>query len=219
MRFEPAGCYARSLFVMQCGYGESTHSVKVDSLPTSRNTRPDNRRQPHLRRHRPNAIIDIAIRRPERVGRHTRHVLDDLFRPTQLRNDLLIGQSRQGRVGPCVHRELVARHVLCLDHFRARNDARADEEKGGLELLLVQVVQEERSVRGGSVVERGAPGALVGTLGDVCLASYPLALVPCSPCIDGILLNSPETAGIAAAAWDSDITYCNHRTSTNTCHH
>lgn len=65
---------------------------------------------------------------------------------------MLIGQFGKVGVRPGVDRQLVASHVFGLDHLRARDDARADEEEGGGEGLGIKVVEEERGVGGGSVV-------------------------------------------------------------------
>lgn len=67
--------------------------------------RPDDGAQAHLERDGPHAVVNVAVRRAERVGRDARDVLDDLHRPAELGDDLLVGERREGRVRPGVHRQ------------------------------------------------------------------------------------------------------------------
>lgn len=94
------------------------------------------------------------------VGRDSNDVLNGLPGPTKLGNNLSVGLGGQGSVRPGVNRDLVAGGVLELEHIRARDDAGTDDEEGGLELLNLEVVEDERSVGRGSVIEGETEGVL-----------------------------------------------------------
>lgn len=68
---------------------------------------------------------------------------------------------------PRVHRELVPEHVLGLKHLWPGEGARANDEEGCLDVLLVQEVEQSRRVRRRAVVEGGAPVHLVRAVRDV----------------------------------------------------
>jgi hypothetical protein len=78
------------------------------------------------------AVLEVRIRRPLRLPN--------------------LGLTSQWEMGPSVDGNLVAFHVFVLEHVGARNDTRADDEKGRLELGGVHVVQERRRIRAWSIV-------------------------------------------------------------------
>lgn len=67
--------------------------------------------------------------------------MDDLLGPAELGDDFVVGESGQGRMRPGVDGDLVASHVLLLQHSGKRNHAGADGEEGRLEVNLVEVCE------------------------------------------------------------------------------
>jgi len=85
--------------------------------------------------------LDISKRRAHHIRGNAKNVLNDLFRPSQFSNNLLIGQGGQRRMTPGVYCNLVLAHVLSLENGWERNDSGTDDEEGRLEFFLVQEVQ------------------------------------------------------------------------------
>lgn len=81
-------------------------------------------------------------------------------------------------MAPGVHRDLVTGEVLLLEERGVGERARADDEEGGLEVVLVEVVEEVRGIGRGAVVVGQAPGELVGAADDVGRAGAPAAGPP-----------------------------------------
>jgi len=92
---------------------------------------------------------------------------------------------------PCVDGDLMTRHVLGLESCGIRDCAAADNEEGGVDALLVQILQKIRGVRGWAIIEGGAPGELVGAGNDVGRATAVTAGPPASP----------RGGGIGRGAW------------------
>ena len=137
------------------------------------------------------SLLNVAKRRPEEDGCYTGDVFNDLFGPTELRNDLLSALSGKIRMRPCVDCDLMTRHVLGLESRRIRDGTAADNEKGGVNVFLVQILQKIRGVRGWTIIEGGAPGELVGTGNDVCRSTAVATGPPASP----------RGGGIGCGAW------------------
>ena len=51
-------------------------------------------------------------------------------------------------------------HVLLDEDLRTLDDARTDDEESGLELVLVEIVEEFRGVRGRAVIVTETPAEL-----------------------------------------------------------
>jgi hypothetical protein len=86
------------------------------------------------------------------VGGNAGDIVNNLLRPSQLSHNLLVRERRQARVRPSVDRELMAHHVLGLNHLGTGDGAGTDDEEGRFEVLLVEEVEEAGRVRRGSVV-------------------------------------------------------------------
>jgi hypothetical protein len=65
--------------------------------------------------------LNVPIRRPHCVGSNSEDVSDNFFGPTQLGNDGFVGQGRERGMTPSVDADLMAAHVLGLQHDRERN--------------------------------------------------------------------------------------------------
>jgi len=111
--------------------------VKVGCGVVDSDRGPQDRSKAHLCGDGSDSVVDISIGRSESVGSDTGNVPDDLGGPSELGDDLLVGQSREHGVRPCVDRELVAGYVFGEYHFRSRQDSRADDKEGGLEVVGV----------------------------------------------------------------------------------
>ena len=109
------------------------HTLSVKSGRRA-DTGPDRSLEAHGGGNGTHTVVDITERRtPERRG-DTGHVLDDLLRPPELSDDLLIRQRGHSGMTPSVHRELVLAHELLLEKSRVGNSTRADNEEGCLEV-------------------------------------------------------------------------------------
>lgn len=128
---------------------------------------PDDRGEAHLKRDGTDTVINVTVRRTHGVGSNANDGADDLLAPAKFGNDLLVGEGGEGVVGPGVNRNLVTLLEFGLEHLRARDDTRTDHEEGGLEVVLVEVFEQGRSVGRGAVIVRETPGVGVGTGGDV----------------------------------------------------
>jgi hypothetical protein len=73
---------------------------------------------------------------------------------------------------------LVTLEVFFLKKGRVRDDTRADDEKGGLEVNLVQIVKEIRRVRSRAIVICETPGVLLRAGGDIGFARATTARPP-----------------------------------------
>ena len=157
-------CYQRMSLLIK----HTAHGVKVGVRAVGLEVRrPDNGRQAHLRSDASDSVVDVSVRRSECVGRHADGVPNDLLRPPKLSDNLLVGQGSEGSVRPGVDGDLVTACVLGLERLRSRQDSRANDEEGRLEVDLVQVVKQDGGVWRRSIIVRQTPGELVRALGDI----------------------------------------------------
>lgn len=108
-------------------------------------------------------------RRSEGEGRDAGDVLDELPRPSELGNNLLVGQGRQGRVTPGVSTNLVSEDVLLPKNVGLAERSGTDNVEGRLEVVVAEVVEQDGRVERRSVVERQSPTVLLRALDDVGL--------------------------------------------------
>ena len=127
-------CYQRMSLLIK----HTAHGVKVGVRAVGLEVRrPDNGRQAHLRSDASDSVVDVSVGRSEGVGRHADGVPNDLLRPPELSDNLLVGQGSKGSVRPGVDGDLVTACVLGLEHLRSRQNSRANDEEGRLEVDLV----------------------------------------------------------------------------------
>lgn len=131
--------------------------------------RPHDRSETHLSSNSTDAVVNVSVRGTEGVGGYADGVLDSLLGPAELRDNLLVGELGEGCVSPSVDRDLVASKVLGNEDIGVRQDTGANDEEGRLDVVGVEVVEEERSVGRGSVIEGDTPVELVGADRDVSL--------------------------------------------------
>ena len=133
-------------------------------------------------------VLNVPIRRPHCVGSDAENVSDDFFGPAQLGNDLFVRQGSERRVTPGVNADLMATHVLGLQHdgegygtgdggWSTRADdngrtivPRSYHIEGRLEPLRIKVAQQFRRMEGRAIIVRQTPGVLVRAGGDVIRA-------------------------------------------------
>lgn len=140
--------------VKNLGRRETGGNVPVVGIEVAAvGTRPDNRGEAHCHGNGAHAVVNIAIRGTHGVRRNSSDILDRLLCPSQLRNDLLVGQRCEGRVRPGVHRELMSTHVLRLQNLGARDRAGPNHKEGRLDVCGIEVVEQVRRVRRRAVVE------------------------------------------------------------------
>lgn len=115
-------------------------------------------------------VIDVTVGRSHGVGRDTRDTANDLFRPSELQQNLLVRLCCQSSVGPGVNRELVTFHVLVLQHVWPRDSSRTNDKEGRFDItVLLEVVEKLRCVWRRTIVVRDTPGVFVWALGDVVI--------------------------------------------------
>lgn len=115
-------------------------------------------------------VLDITVGGSEDVGSDTENVLDDFLGPPKFRNNFLGCLGSQSSVGPRVdgdlgdvsikrlkrcaaQTDLMSTHVLALEVARSGDDPRADNKEGGLETLLVKVLDEIRGIWRWAIIE------------------------------------------------------------------
>jgi hypothetical protein len=111
--------------------------------------------------------LNITIRWPHHSRRNPQHILNNLPRPSQFRNNLLIAKRRQLRMTPCMHSNLMTSHILRLKSLREFEASRADGEEGGVERFLTEEVEQVGGVVPWTVVVGETPGVLVGAGCDI----------------------------------------------------
>lgn len=115
--------------------------------------------------------LDISVRWPHHVGSDAQYVFDDFFRPAQFGNNLLVCHCSERRVAPGVDRNLMASHVLSLESAGERNDSGANDEKCGLEVVVVKIIEKIGGIVSGAIVVSEAPvhaGWAVGNVRRTC---------------------------------------------------
>jgi len=123
--------------------GKTAVDIEIIGIKCSKgtDTSPHDGSKTHRQGDRTNTVINITVRRAHHVGGNTGDILDDLLGPTQLSNDFLIGKSGQGGVRPGVDCKLVLTHVLFLEGDGEGDGTGADDEEGGLEVVLIQELE------------------------------------------------------------------------------
>jgi hypothetical protein len=84
------------------------------------------------------AKVRVAVRRAPITGKPTPSgVVDHLKRPTQLGNDVGVGQCGHVRMGPCVHRNIILIGLEGrIELVPIVEDVRPDKEVGRPDLIL-----------------------------------------------------------------------------------
>jgi hypothetical protein len=68
-----------------------------------------------------------------RIGRDTQDVVDNFPGPTELRDDLFVGQGSEGS-------RMTLGHALASEEGERGNGARTNDKRYGLERMLISVV-------------------------------------------------------------------------------
>ena len=127
------------------------HTLSVESGRRA-DTGPDRSLEAHSLRDGTDTVVDITVRGAPEVGSNTQHILNDLLAPSELSDDLLVGEGGHGMVTPSMYGNLVLRHVLLLQEGGVRDDTRADHEEGRLEVGGVEEVEKVTGVQCGTIV-------------------------------------------------------------------
>jgi len=85
---------------------------------------------------------DVSLGRAHGGGSNTKDLSDSLTSETELGDDLLVGEGGEKSVGPGVDADFVAGHVLFNQNSWSLNHARADNEEGGGDVLLIKVFKQ-----------------------------------------------------------------------------
>ena len=101
--------------------------------------------------------LNISVWWPHHVGSHTQDIFDDLFRPAQFSNNLLVGHRSERRVTPGMDCNLMATHVLGLENVGEGNDSGANDEKCGFEIMLVKKIEKIGGIISRAIVVSEAP--------------------------------------------------------------
>lgn len=123
-------------------------------------------------------LLDITVRRPEHVRGNTSDIKDNLLGPSELRDNLFIGQGSERRMTPRVDSNLMPVDILVLKSGGEGNTTRSDNEEGGLEFLLVEIAEQFCGIECWAVIIGQAPGLRFRTLGDIFIASAATAGPP-----------------------------------------
>ena len=142
------------------------------------NAGPDRSLEAHSLRDGTNTVVDITVRGAPEVGGDTQHILDDLLAPSELSDDLLVGEGSHRRVAPGVDSNLVLSHVLLLQESRVGDRTRTDDEERRLEVGVVEVGEKFASVESGTVVVSETPSHLVRALNDIIVVHASTARPP-----------------------------------------
>lgn len=179
--------------------GRNTGCSSTGNVPVGRvefGTGPHDGGQAHLGGDGSNSVIDITVRRSERVGRDTDGFPDRLHCPTEFGDNLLVGQVGEVWMRPSVDGNLMSRYVLGDKHLRSRDDSRPDDEEGGRQIVLVQIVEQDGRVRRRSIIVGETPVVLVGTGNDIGRSSATTTRPPTSRRIlDGLRRVEARTGG------------------------
>ena len=131
------------------------------------NAGPDGSLETHGLRDRADTVVNIAVGRAPEGGGDTEHVLDDLLGPSELGDDLLVGERGHRRVAPSVDSNLMPSHVLLLEESRVGDGTRTNDEEGSLKVDGVEVLKQVTGVEGRTIVVSETPSHLIGALDDI----------------------------------------------------
>jgi len=128
---------------------------------------------------------NVSLGRAHGGGGNSKDPPDSLTGETELCDDLLVGESRKKSVRPGVDADFVTGHVLLNQNGWSLNYTGADNEKGSLDILLVEVAEQFSTdvpsqateidrltnnvpgVRTRTVIETDTPGVFGWAGGDV----------------------------------------------------
>ena len=150
-------------------YSHEKHTAGVESFRCI-DARPDDWDEIHGLSNSPDAIVHIAIRSTEVKRRDTSNILEDLLRPAEFGDDTLRRNSGQRWVTPCMDSKLVAGHVLYLHERRVGDCARADNEECGVQVLLIEILQQFGGVETGAIIISQTPSQLIRTICYISLS-------------------------------------------------
>jgi len=85
---------------------------------------------------------NVSLGRAHGGGRNSKDILDSLTSEAELSDDLVVGESSKRPVGPGVDADFVAGHVLFDQNSWSLNHARADNEEGSLDSLLIKEFEQ-----------------------------------------------------------------------------
>jgi hypothetical protein len=111
--------------------------------------------------------LNIAKRRPHVNRLNTKNIVNDFFGPAKFSDDLFIRQSSKCIMAPGVNSNLVAAQVFLLKKGRPTSDSGTHDEESRLEVHLVQIIEEVRSVRSGTIIICETPLIFLGASGDI----------------------------------------------------
>ena len=98
---------------------------------------------------------------------------------------------------PCVNGDLVATHVFLLQECGVGDDTRTDRKESSLEVVLVKIVEQVGSVKGGTVVVGQTPRVLVGACRDISITDATTASPPTTALVLGKLRVGGATTGLS----------------------
>ena len=127
--------------------------------------------------------LDISIWRAEGVGCYASDILDDLFCPTKLSDNLVVRLRCEWSMTPRMHTKLVPVHVFCLKSERTLQATRAHNEEGRLQILFIKILKQIRRVEGRAVIIGKSPGHFVRAVDNV---RVPRTTPTCPPATRGI---------------------------------
>jgi hypothetical protein len=85
---------------------------------------------------------DVSLRRAHGGWGNSKDLLDSLTGHAKFTDNLLVGEGGEESVRPGVDADFVTGHVLFDQNGRSLNDTRADNEEGGLDILVIKVFEQ-----------------------------------------------------------------------------
>jgi hypothetical protein len=96
--------------------------------------------------------LNIAKRRPHVSGLNSKNILYNLSGPAKFGDDLFVRLSSKCRMAPGMNGNLVTGEIFLLKEAREGNHSGTHNKESGLEVRLVQIIEEARSVISRAIV-------------------------------------------------------------------
>jgi len=111
--------------------------------------------------------LNIAIGRPHVKRPNSKNILYDFSGPAKFGNDLFVRLSSKCRMAPGMNSNLVTSEIFLLQKAREGDHSGTHDKESGLEVHLVQISEEVRSVISRTIIICETPLIFLGTSGDI----------------------------------------------------
>jgi hypothetical protein len=111
--------------------------------------------------------LNIAIRRPHVNRLNSNNILYSFSGPAKFGNDFFVRLSSQCSMAPGMNSNLMTSEMFLLKKAREGNHSGTHDKESGLEVHLVQKIEEVRSVRSRAIIICETPLKFLGACGDI----------------------------------------------------